>query len=145
MTYPGMENDPQVLASNPDLAAAFQRLKDIAAEYGEFVATQPIKVGSDLMAVPGDELPASTVKRLKWDELGYAAKRTTAQGREVLERTGKATTEEMERWKADDKAAADRERERVKAEKDAADKAAEKATAGKPAKTGSKSTEEGAG
>jgi hypothetical protein len=98
MTIPGIENDPQALAENPDLAAALAHMEAIRREYSEYVATQNIVVWGGLAAVPGDELPTSTVTRFKWDEMGLAAKRTSKAGREVLERTGKATTEEREAW-----------------------------------------------
>lgn len=110
MTYPGIENDPQLLVDNPDLAAGIQHLKDVAAEYSVWVAVRRIEAGAALVAVPGDEIPASTVDRLKWDEMGLVDKRTSKAGREVLERTGKATTEERDRWAAEDKAEAEKAR-----------------------------------
>lgn len=128
MTFPGIENDPAALAGNPDWAAAMERMEATRAEYSVWVATQPIPWGHVLLAVPGDEIPIDHVTRYKWDDIGLVAKRSSKQGREVLQRIGKATTEEVERWKADDKAAADRAAAK-EADKASADKSA------KPAKT----------
>lgn len=109
MTYPGIENDPQALAQlNPDFRAALERMEATRREYSEYVAIANIPWDNVLAAVPGDEIPTGTVQRLKWDELGLVAKRSSKAGREVLERTGKATTEEREAWASADKAAADR-------------------------------------
>ncbi len=113
MTYPGIENDPQAPQVNEDILAIEQRRKEREAEYGVWVATQDIPWGTVKAFTPGMAVPVSTVERLKWDELGLVAKRTTKAGREVLERTGTATSEELERWKAEDKAAADKAREAV--------------------------------
>ena len=110
MTFPGIEHDPQAPQANPDLLAVEELRKAREAEYGVWVAIQDIPWGTVLAATPGMKVPASTVERLKWDELGLVAKRDSKAGREVLERTGAATTEERERWAAQDKAAAERAR-----------------------------------
>lgn len=125
MTFPGIENDPAALAVNEDLLAVEQLRKAREAEYGEYVAVQDIPWGNVKAATPGMRVPTSTVERLKWDELGLVAKRTSKAGREVLERTNTATTEELERWAAEDKAAAERARQReAEATKPTSDKAA---------------------
>jgi len=132
MTYPGIENDPQAAQVNPDLVAVEERRRQREAEYGVWVAIRDIPWGTVLAATPGMRVPTSTVQRLKWDQLGLVAKRTSTAGREVLERTGAATTEERERWAAEDKAAADRARA-AEQEKTAA---AEKRAAGRTTTTG---------
>ena len=110
MTYPGIENDPQAPQVNEDILAIERARKEREAEYGEWVAITDIPWGTVKAAIPGMAIPKSTVERLKWDELGLVARRTSKAGREVLERTGTATPEELERWKAEDKAAADKAR-----------------------------------
>lgn len=110
MTYPGIENDPAALAANEDMLAIEQRRKEREAEYGKYVAITDIPWGTVKAFTPGMQVPVSTVERLKWDQLGLVAERTSQAGREVLERTGTATSEELERWKAEDKAAADKAR-----------------------------------
>ncbi|MEV7264709.1 hypothetical protein AB0N38_14265 [Micromonospora aurantiaca] len=125
MTFPGIEHDPTAPQVNPDLLAVEELRKAREAEYSVWVAVQNIPWGTVLAATPGMAVPVSTVERLKWDQLGYVVKRTSTAGREVLERTGTATTEERERWAAEDKAAAAKAREREAAEKEktaAADK-----------------------
>ena len=124
MTFPGIEHDPQAPQINQDLLAVEKLRQAREAEYDVWVAIQDIPWGTVLAATPGMRVPASTVERLKWDELGLVAKRTSKEGREVLERTGTATTEELERWAAEDKAAAEkaRQREAAAAEKNTADK-----------------------
>lgn len=123
MTYPGIEHDPAAQQVNQDLLAVEERRREREAEYGEYVAIADIPWGTVKAAIPGMAVPKSTVERLKWDELGLVAKRTSKAGREVLERTGAATTEERDRWAAEDKAAAEKAREREAAqEKAAADK-----------------------
>lgn len=109
MTYPGIENDPAAASVvNADMLAVEQRRKEREAEYDQFVAAQDIDWGTVRAFTAGARVPASTVERLKWDELGLVVKRGTKAGREVLERTGAATPEEIEGWAADDKAAAER-------------------------------------
>ncbi|MEU2699583.1 hypothetical protein [Micromonospora aurantiaca (nom. illeg.)] len=107
MTFPGIEHDPTAPQVNPDLLAVEELRKAREAEYSVWVAVQNIPWGTVLAATPGMAVPASTVERLKWDQSGYVVKRTSKAGREVLERTGAATTEERERWAAEDKAAAE--------------------------------------
>jgi hypothetical protein len=119
VTYPGIENDTS--ASSPvseDMLAVERRRKEREDEYGEYVAVQDIPWGTVKAFTPGMRVPTSTVQRLKWDDLGLVAKRSTKAGREVLERTGSATPEELEQWKADDKAAAERAREQAAAQQD---------------------------
>jgi hypothetical protein len=112
MTYPGIENDPAAAeAANEDMLAVEQRRKEREHEYGQWVATSDIEWGTVKAFTPGMAVPASTVERLKWDELGLVAKRASKAGREVLERTGTATTEEREKWAGEDRAAATRARE----------------------------------
>ncbi|MET8908387.1 hypothetical protein [Micromonospora sp. NPDC004551] len=124
MTYPGIEHDPQAPQANPDLVAVEERRKEREAEYGEYVAIADIPWGTVLAATPGMRVPTSTVERLKWDQLGLVAKRSSKKGREVLERTGTATTEERERWAAEDKTAAERARAAEQEKTAAADKTA---------------------
>jgi hypothetical protein len=133
MTYPGLENDAQTLATNPDMAAVLDRRREREEEYGAWVATQDIPWGTVLAHTAGDRVPASTVDRLKWNELGLVVKRDSTEGREVLERTNTATTEERDRWAEQDKARAAREREQSKAAE----------TEEAPAKTTSKATAKG--
>jgi len=106
MTYPGIENDLQMLADNPDLVAVEQRRKEREEEFGKYVAIADIPWGTVLAATPGTALPKSNVERYKWHEIGYAAERESPQGREVLLRTGTATTEERERWADEEKKSA---------------------------------------
>lgn len=106
MTYPGLENDQALLAANPDMAAVLERRREREEEYGEYVAVQDIPWGTVLAATPGTAVPKSTVERLKWDELGLVAKRSSKAGREVLERTDSATAEEREQWAGADRATA---------------------------------------
>jgi hypothetical protein len=109
VTYPGIENDQALLASmDADFAAVEARRKEREEEFGEWVAVQPIPWGTVLAATPGTPIDRDRVNRLKWDELGLVARRDSAQGREVLRRTGTATPEELERWAAEDKAAEDK-------------------------------------
>lgn len=108
MTYPGIENDRALLDSNPDLAAVVERRAAREEEYGTWVAKDTIPWGTVIGFVKGSRVPNSTVERLKWDELGLVVKRSTKEGREILESTDDATTEERERWAAEDKAAAER-------------------------------------
>lgn len=105
MTYPGIENDRAALESNPDMLAVEERRKEREAEFGKYVCIADLPWGTVLAATPGTALPASSVERYKWDELGYAAPRDSEQGREVLLRTGTATTEEREKWTKAAKAA----------------------------------------
>jgi hypothetical protein len=98
MTYPGIENDRAAFEENPDLLAVEQRRKEREAEFGKYVCIADLPWGTVLAATPGSALPASSVERYKWHELGYAAERDSEQGREVLLRTGTATTEEREKW-----------------------------------------------
>lgn len=44
------------------------------AEYGQWVAVQPIRHGSALAYLPGDPVPASNVARHKYDEVGLVEK-----------------------------------------------------------------------
>lgn len=126
MTFPGIEHDPQAPQVNPDMLAVEERRREREAEYGVWVAVQDIPWGTVLAAIPGMPVPASTVERLKWNELGLVAKRDSKAGREVLERTGTATTEERQRWAAQDKAAAEKAAEAEKAARATAEKPAEK-------------------
>lgn len=112
MTYPGIENDKAALAADPDLAAVEARRAEREAEYGKYVALDYIPWGAVVAFTPGDAVPISTVERLKWDEMGLVTTRTSAAGREVLERTDSATTAEREAWAEKDKAAASRKAER---------------------------------
>jgi hypothetical protein len=106
VTYPGIENDQELLASmNPDLAAVDIRRREREEEFGEWVAIQPIPWGTVLAATPGTPIDRDRVTRLKWDELGLVAQRDSEEGRRVLRETGTATPEELARWQADDKAA----------------------------------------
>ncbi len=98
MTYPGIENDQALLAGNPDMAAVEARRKEREEEYGQFVALSEITWGTVLAFAAGDRVPASTVQRLQWDQMGLVATRDSEQGREVLERTDSATPEEREAW-----------------------------------------------
>jgi hypothetical protein len=106
VTYPGIENDPAAQATNEDVLAVEARRKEREAEYGVWVAKDNIPWGTVLAFTPGMAVPVSTVERLKWDDLGLVAKRTTKEGREVLERTGTATHDELTAWAEQDKAAA---------------------------------------
>lgn len=96
MTYPGIENDTQALSVNPDLAAVEARRAEREKEYGQYVAVGPIPWGTVLAFNPGDPVPVSTVERLKWDELGLVAKRSSKEGRKVLEDSGQLRPEEAE-------------------------------------------------
>lgn len=122
MTYPGIEHDPQAPQVNEDMLAVEKLRQEREAEYGVWVAIQPIPWGTVLAFTPGMRVPASTVERLKWDEAGLVAKRTSKAGREVLERTDTATAEERENWATEDKAAADRAREAAQEKTTQADK-----------------------
>lgn len=115
MTYPGIEHDPTASPANEDFLAVERLRKEREAEYGDYVATQVIPWGTVNAFTPGMRVPTSTVQRLHWDELGLVAKRSTKAGREVLERTGTATPEELEKWAADDKATAEQARQRAAA------------------------------
>ncbi|MBM0275095.1 hypothetical protein [Micromonospora tarensis] len=115
MTYPGAENDPTSSPVNEDMLAVERRRKEREAEYGVWVASQTIPWGTVNAFTAGMKVPASTVQRLKWDELGLVVKRDTKAGREVLERTGTAEPAELEKWAADDKAAAERARQQAAA------------------------------
>lgn len=110
MTYPGIENDPAALAVNEDVAAVEARRREREAEYGEWVAKTNIPWGTVLAFTPGMPVPASTVSRLKWDEMDLVVKRNTKAGREVLEATGTATPDELTKWADDDKAATARQK-----------------------------------
>ncbi|WP_422751344.1 hypothetical protein [Micromonospora sp. WMMD1219] len=140
MTFPGIEHDPQAPQVNPDMLAVEERRREREAEYGVWVAVQDIPWGTVLAAIPGMPVPASTVERLKWDELGLVAKRDSKAGREVLERTGTATTEERQRWAAQAAAEKKAAAEKPAAEKAEAEKPAEKA-ADKTARTTTTTTE----
>jgi hypothetical protein len=110
MTYPGA--DP---ALDPDLAAVEQRRKEREAEFGVYVAAQDIPWGGPgiFANFRGEPVAKSTVEARKWDELGLVVKRSTKEGRAVLEETGGATTEERERWAAEDKAATEKAAEKT--------------------------------
>lgn len=110
MTYPGIENDPHAARTSQDLLAVEERRRAREAEYSRWVAVQDIPWGNVKAFLPGMPVPASTVERYKWDELGLVAERTSAEGRAVLERTGAATTAERERWAAEDQAAASKDK-----------------------------------
>lgn len=45
-----------------------------AAEYGQWVAIQPIRHGTALAYLPGDPVPASNVARHKYDETDLVEK-----------------------------------------------------------------------
>ncbi|MGW3608941.1 hypothetical protein ACWD6N_03480 [Micromonospora sp. NPDC005163] len=115
MTYPGLEHDPSAAPATEDFMAVERLRKEREAEYGEYVASQVIPWGTVNAFTPGMRVPTSTVQRLHWDELGLVARRSTKAGREVLERTSTATADELEKWAADDKAAAERAREQAAA------------------------------
>lgn len=101
--YPGIENDPQAPQANEDMLAVEARRLEREAEYGKYVAVQDIPWGAVKAFTPGMAVPVSTVERLKWDGLGLVAERNSPAGREVLQRTGTATPEELEAWAAEGK------------------------------------------
>jgi hypothetical protein len=111
MTYPGIENDKTAVAVNPDMLAVEARRAEREAEYDKYVALDTIPWGLVPAFHAGDRVPIETVERLKWNDLGLVATRDSAEGREVIARTGTGTVEEQEAWaksskakKADDKA-----------------------------------------
>jgi hypothetical protein len=104
VTYPGIENDQALLASmDLDYAAVEARRLEREEEFGEWVAVAPIPWGTVLAAVPGDPIPKDHVARLKWDQLGLVAKRSSKEGREVIEARGAHLPGERERWAEQDK------------------------------------------
>lgn len=105
MTYPGIEYAKSAAAADPDRLAVEARRKEREQEFADWVAVQDIPWGAVNANFAGEEVAKSTVEEYHWDELGYVAKRNSAEGRAVLERTGKATTAERERWAAEDKKA----------------------------------------
>jgi hypothetical protein len=105
VTYPGIENDRQYLESNPDLLAVEDRRAARLQDYSKYVAAGPIPWGTVLAHVKGDPVPASNVERWKWDELGLVVKRSSKEGRAILEETGTATPEELEQWAGESKSA----------------------------------------
>jgi hypothetical protein len=105
MTYPGIENDRAALDANPDLAAVVARRAERETEYYTYVATEPIPWGNILAFPVGSQVPVSTVQRLKWDEMGLVAKRTTKAGRAAIEAAGSYLPGEEDRFAEEDKAA----------------------------------------
>jgi hypothetical protein len=119
VTYPGIENDKALLATmDADVLAVETRRAEREAEFGEWVAITRIEWGTALAAVPGDPIPKDHIRRLKWDELGLVAKRSSKEGRAAIEARGAYLPGEQERWAKQDKeeAAARRAAERANQE-----------------------------
>lgn len=112
MTYPGA--DP---ALDPDRAAVEQRRQEREQEFAVYVAAQDIPWGGPgiFANLRGEPVAKSTVEARGWADMGLVVKRDTKAGRALLEETGGATTEERDRWAAQDKAAAERAAERAAA------------------------------
>ena len=64
---------------------ALERRAAVEAEYGVYVATQPIDVGGARAFNTGDAVPVSHVKDYKYDELGFVAKRSTKAGQAAVD------------------------------------------------------------
>ena len=62
-------------------AAAVEHIQALEKEYGAWVATGPIYMGSALAFAPGAQVPISHVERFKLDEQGLVAKAGTKAAR----------------------------------------------------------------
>lgn len=62
-------------------AAAVEHIKAVEKEYGTWVATGPIFMGTALAFAPGAQVPISHVERFKLDEQGLVAKAGTKAAR----------------------------------------------------------------
>jgi hypothetical protein len=65
-------------------------------EYGAWVATQQIYVGTALAYNEGDPVPASNVARHGYDKAGLAARRSTNEGKAALQRVRESVLTEDE-------------------------------------------------
>lgn len=63
-------------------------------EWFEWVAVGPIYAGAARAYNEGDPVPASNVERLKYEASGLVVKRKSAEGKRILEATGKAVEED---------------------------------------------------
>ena len=63
-------------------------LDEIAKEYGEYVATQPIYVGAALAYNVGDPVPAANVEAFGYAQNGLVARATTKAATEAVATAG---------------------------------------------------------
>jgi hypothetical protein len=75
--------DPAILALMSPEARKSQ--EDLIKDWSEYVAVTDIPHGGVLAYAAGAPVPASNVKRWKYDELGFVAKRSSAAGKAAIE------------------------------------------------------------
>jgi hypothetical protein len=79
-----------VAAVDPHLAAvlspeALKARQDLLDDWSQFVAVTDIPFGNVLAYAAGDPVPASNVRRWKYDDQGLVAKRSTKEGKAALD------------------------------------------------------------